>query len=126
MTGKTPFQGDGSKMSFGLPSSESILPAGKQKAYKWTDADGLTHYSSEPPPEGLSGELLHVNPDTNLVQGLKPSIKTKDPEPPIAPPQPVMPQGNIYNPDTIRKLIDDAKDIQKTMNERNEQLEEQY
>ncbi len=122
MTGQSPFAGDGPDLSIGLPSASSVLPAGKEQAYKWRDKDGVVHYSSEPPPDSESAELLQVDPNTNLVQGLRPS-ESQEAETAETTPQAALPQGTVYNPENIRKLIDDAKKVQETLNERNAELE---
>lgn len=33
--------------------------------YKWVDEDGLTHYTQQPPPDGIEGETLEGPPDVN-------------------------------------------------------------
>lgn len=128
MTGKSP-------MSFSLPNFASVsnsvkapdlkglIPAGKERAYKWKDADGLVHYSGEPPSEGQAVELLDVDPNTNLVQGLKATPKPSA-EPGPGPAQPQIPSGNIYSPETIKELMDNAKGVQDTLNKRYEDLED--
>ena len=129
-TGKSPFSFD--SLSFGKPSVDAsasklknLMPAGKDQAYKWTDENGTVHYSSEPPSHHQKAELIEVNPDTNLVQGLR--IETEQGSESKAPvnsaPQRQLPQGSIYNPETIKTLMDDAKGVQETLNKRYESLE---
>jgi len=36
------------------------------KMYKWVDADGNTHYTQTPPPEGISKEDLNLPASVNL------------------------------------------------------------
>lgn len=36
-------------------------PAGAQQYYKWKDADGVTHYTKTPPPEGTQADRVAVN-----------------------------------------------------------------
>jgi hypothetical protein len=35
-------------------------PASAQQYYKWKDANGVTHYTKTPPPEGTEGQRLAV------------------------------------------------------------------
>lgn len=124
MTGKMPMSDFFSKASVSgpdMPEVSNLLPKGSERAYKWTDENGVVHYSSEA-PEHVNAETMNVNPDTNLIQGIQKTAKEEKIE--QAPPtQPLMPQGNIYNPGTIRKLMDDAKGVQSKLNERYEELE---
>lgn len=123
MTGKSPFTGDGPKLSFSAPSPSSLIPKGKQQAYKWTDEHGVVHYS-EAPPAHIEAERLDVDPNTNMIQGLRKKEKETDETATATPPAaPTLPQGSVYNPETIRKLIDDAKQVQETMNARTTELE---
>lgn len=125
MTGKAPFSfGD---MSLNMPEAsiselKSHIPAGKEQAYKWTDANGTVHYSSEPPPENHAVELIHVDPNTNLVQGLRSEPKKVETQVNQVPAT-TLPTGSVYNPKTIKKLMDDAKGVQETLNKRYENLE---
>ena len=36
-------------------------PASAQQFYKWKDADGVTHYTRTPPPEGTQADRVAVN-----------------------------------------------------------------
>lgn len=122
MTGKLPF----SKDSISLPSfSGSGLPSlseGKTTAYKWTDENGSVHYSSEPPPNpSVAAEKLEVDPNVNLIQGLKEETEIAGSD--ASQPQGPDFSGNIYSPENVKKLVDDAKAIQGTMDERNKALE---
>lgn len=128
MTGKLPFSAD----SFSVPSLPDSLPSTigssilskKQQAYKWTDENGVVHYSSEAPSDAAQATIIEVDPNTNMVQGLRsaaePDTEATEPK---QEPHASLPQGNIYNPDTIKKLIDDAKNVQETLNKRNEDID---
>lgn len=45
-------------MGIGAPTTE---------AYKWQDANGGWHYTTEPPPDGVSYERVEVRHDTNVL-----------------------------------------------------------
>lgn len=116
-TGKLPFSLD-KIPSISTPSfndAPSFISGRKEQAYKWTDENGVTHYSSEAPKEvNNQAQIIEVDPDTNLVQGLR-----MDKE--AAPTG--LPTGSVYNPKNVKKLMDDAKAVQEKMNERSKQLE---
>lgn len=121
MTGKMPFD-SAPKISFSAPSQHDLrrgLSGGKETVYKWTDAQGKIHYSSEPPQNQSLAKKLEINPDANLIQGLAPQTSQK-PEPKPAQPASVPGGVNAYNPAAVKKLVDDAKNVQNLLNERNE------
>lgn len=119
MTGKSPLEGlkppSFSLDSISAPSIENIATGGKQTVYKWVDANGVTQYSAEPPPDQVA-DTLEVDPNTNLVQGLKMEEEEEEGTTTAAP-EVNMPQ-NIYSPGAVKKLIDDAKNVSSMLNER--------
>lgn len=128
MTGKSPMTFSMSNFSLSGATDaiksvgNDVIPAKTETAYKWTDEHGVVHYSNEAPPEAIGSEKLTVNPNTNLVQGVTP--KPDAPNLNESPNQPTMPTGNIYDPNTIKKLMDDTKDVQNKLNKRTEDLEQ--
>ena len=121
MTGKTPFSTNSLKMpDLSAPSVNSLVNGGKTTAYKWTDENGVVHYSSEPPPEQQQVEVLEVDPNVNLVQGIQ---KKEEIPGPGSQPSLDLPGGNVYSPENVQKLIQDAKDVQKKLNERYQEQE---
>lgn len=123
MTGRSPLS-DLSFSKLELPSfSAPALPQGKETAYKWKDENGVTHYSSEA-PQHLQSTTIEVDPNTNLVQATKLPEKPKEDSKEPATTQPsVNVPGPVYSPQTVKKLIDDANNVQNTLNERYESLE---
>lgn len=121
MTGKTPFSANDLKMpDISAPSVDSLVNGGKTTAYKWTDENGVVHYSSEPPPEKQQVEVLEVDPNVNLVQGIQ---KKEEVPGPGSQPSLDLPSGNVYSPENVQKLIQDAKDVQQKLNERYKEQE---
>lgn len=124
MTGKTPFS------NFKLPvfsvstpdlSNINPLSKGTDTAFKWTDENGVIHYSNEPPAGGEHAEIIEVNPDTNLIQGTEiTQTATKEPAKTVITPV----EGPVYAPENIQKLMDDAKNVEKVLQERHKQQEE--
>jgi len=41
-------------------ATAGALAADKQQVYKWTDANGVVHFSDAPPPDAKNAELLHL------------------------------------------------------------------
>lgn len=121
MTGKTPFSASDLKMpDISAHSVNPLVNGGKTTAYKWTDENGVVHYSSEPPPEHQQVEVLEVDPNINLMQGVQ---KKEEVPGPTSQPALELPSGNIYNPKNVQKLIQDAKDVQQKLNERYKEQE---
>ena len=121
MTGKTPFS------SFKLPSFskaeiQSVNPLNNrpEQAYKWVDKKGVTHYSTEKPPqEQASVEVLEVDPNVNIIQSVKMPEEIEEASTTITPVE-----GPLYDPQNIKKLMDDAKNVEKVLQERYEKQEE--
>jgi hypothetical protein len=95
--------------------------------YKWTDADGVQQYTSDPPPEGVRAEIVRLDPNANLIRAVP--VPESAPETPAAPADsapseqaPAAPDIPFpYTPEQIGKTMEDARNAQKTMNERIEQ-----
>ncbi len=119
MTGKSPLDSfktpSLSLDSFNSPSLDSVTSVGKQTVYKWVDANGVTQYSAEPPADQVA-DTLEVDPNTNLVQGLRMEDEEEESAEKKAP-EVNIPQ-NIYSPGAVKKLIDDAKNVSTVLNER--------
>ena len=109
-----------------MPGSDSLLPtdgAGSREDvfYRWNDAKGNVHFTTEPPPDGIEYAVKGYNPDTNLIQAVE--IPVEEPPPPAVEPvseDKSSAQGldNPYNKDKIQKLLDDSKNIEKLLNQR--------
>ena len=53
-----------------LSSQEKTAETGTVTAYKWQDGQGNWFFGSEP-PQGIRYELMELDPNANLIQGLK-------------------------------------------------------
>ena len=51
---------------FSLVCLLGISPVSQAKMYKWVDADGNTHYTQTPPPDGITKEDLNLPASVNL------------------------------------------------------------
>ena len=101
---------------------------GKDVVYKWKDKDGVTQFSSTPPPTGVEYTSKGYDPDLNLIQSVK--VKTEQPEKSaddtikqVKKPSDI---GNPYSPKKIEKLFDDAKNVEKLLNDRMKQQEAMF
>lgn len=48
-----------------------LSPNGFAEMYKWVDADGNTHYTQQPPPDGVDGQTIAPPPDVNTEKANK-------------------------------------------------------
>lgn len=117
MTGKSPLD------NFNIPnfsldkaSISNFASGGKQTVYKWVDEDGVTQYSAEAPSADQQVKTLELDPNTNIVQGVQ--MPEDEKEEKTSKPEISMPTGAIYSPESIKKLVDDAKNIEKLLQDR--------
>lgn len=52
-----------------LPSNQTV------SVYKWTDAEGVVHYSER--PQSKNAQELHINPDVNILSSASGSTENK-------------------------------------------------
>lgn len=94
--------------------------------YKWQDKNGEWHFSNHPPPEGTVGSITTYRSDINVVappQAESPPTQ----ESPAAKPadNPGIPSLlPITDPDRVKKLINDAKNVQNLADDRQHQLDQ--
>jgi hypothetical protein len=93
----------------GMSSSPTVT-----KVYKWRDEQGEWHFSSEPPSEDTATHITVYRSDTNVTPApqLPPAIHNETPAKKTTSPMtnPMLP---ITNPERVKTLIDDAKNIQQ-------------
>lgn len=111
-----------------LPDSDKLpaLNSAKREdiVYQWRDAKGQLNFTTSPPPEGVEYTAKGYDPNTNLIQ----SVEVEQ-----EPPQDVetartqidapVELGNPYSPERVEKLIKDAKNVQKLLDDRTKQQE---
>jgi len=111
-------------------------PASKiTKVYRWKE-NGSWSFAGQM-PEGVPPELvemIEINPDTNLIQGLRPEkglqiTSSQDQQDGSDTPDRgsymSIPVPLTVQPDQLNKLFEDAKNIQNVMNERTNVLNTQ-
>ncbi|MCP4769367.1 MAG: DUF4124 domain-containing protein [Gammaproteobacteria bacterium] len=102
------------------PSSSSL--GGKDTFYRWYDAEGNVQFTTEPPADGIEYTVKGYDPNTNVIQ----AVKTPAAEAASAPNVPAstgetsseLPEVNPYDAESVKKLIEDTKNIEKLLNQR--------
>ena len=110
-----------------LPSSATLLPSGSSsgnmdKFYKWYDSQGEVQFTTEPPPDGIDYTVKEFDPNTNVIQAVKPTTQeTVEQAPQTGKPAEVGSAEvteNAYSKESIEKLFEDTKNIEKLLNDR--------
>lgn len=114
-----------------LPSTRDLAPAaegmgGKDIFYKWYDTAGNVQFTTEPPPDGIEFTIKGYDPNTNVIQAVKPpQQETTGEDGAVSKPKKSSPDdiGNPYSQESIKKLFEDTKNIEKMLNQRLQQQE---
>lgn len=102
------------------PSSSGI--GGKNIFYKWYDAEGNVQFTTEPPADGIEYTVKGYDPNANVIQAVKmPAAETAQDEP-VATEKTAsdLPETSAYDAESIKKLFEDTKNIEKLLNQRYE------
>jgi len=98
--------------------------------YRWVDDSGIVHFTNTPPPAGVAYTVKGYDPDTNLIQSVRPTAAT-EPEPvqPVQSKSEKQPSslkdiGNPYSIEKVEKLMDDAKNVQHLLEDRAKRQEQ--
>jgi hypothetical protein len=110
-------------------SGRKLIPSSSESGdkdffYKWYDADGNVQFTTEPPDEGIEYTIKGYDPNTNVIQAVKPAPVEIAPQQqaPTGETASVQPGVNAYDPESVKKLMEDAKNIEKLLNQRYENL----
>ena len=96
------------------------------QVYKWLDASGEWHFSNTPPPAGIKGSVETYRNDVNITQAVQPPVVIA-PEPEKKAtniPTTASPLLPITDPDRVKQLIDDAKNVQNLVNDRKKNIDQ--
>jgi Domain of unknown function (DUF4124) len=107
------------KMKRQAPSSIAGGDGEETTVYRWQAADGSWQFSDTPPVQGQS-EKIQVDPNANLIQGLPEAPEPQEPEEESSGLN--LPVPMTISPAKVKKLKEDAENIQKLMDDRAEQL----
>jgi len=103
------------------PDQGSISVDGKDLVYKWVDSEGNLQFSTSPPSEGIEYTVKGYDPNTNLIQAVEvPKAADSESKEPDSKKRVTSADdiGNAYSPEQIEKLFEDAKNVEKLLNER--------
>ncbi len=118
------FRGSSAPKLPGMDENETIV-------YKWQDDSGEWHFSNQPPPAGVTSSVKTYRSDINITQAPppppapvestpeKPDKKTADI------PQTASPLLPITDPERVKQLIDDAKNVRDLVGNRQQALDAQ-
>lgn len=102
----------------------------KDIIYQWRDADGVMQFTTQPPPAGIEYSAKGYDPNTNLIQSVEiapqPSsegLNSESEQNQGNRVEGLSDIGSPYSPEKIEKLIDDANNVQKLLNDRMKQQE---
>lgn len=97
--------------------------AGETLVYKWRDAEGVWQMSDSPPAGGAGYDTLWVDPDANLIKGLpREELEQAAKEEPASTPAVNVPLPLTVSPEQVSKLLEDAKNVQRLMDQRSKEL----
>ena len=87
--------------------------------YRWTDAQGVTHFGGTPPTGQGEYSKKEILANTNVMQ----ATRTQEEKEETKQRPRVASVGSVYSPEGIKDLMDNTKDLQKQMNDRVAQQE---
>jgi hypothetical protein len=109
-----------------LPKVDSITDSvgtsgGQVTIYEWRDSEGNIQFTNEPPPQGVEFAIRQFDPNANVIQSVQ--LPTEEPEPAASETQQPQAPGAVeapspYSPESVKKLMDDAKNVEKLLNQR--------
>ena len=94
--------------------------------YKWRDEKGVIHYTSEKPTSEVKKlETIKIDNQTNVMPAVSDAERGESPSSVQTTQQstPLIPE-NLYSPEGVKQLIDQAKDVQNLVNEHYDQQQE--
>ena len=113
-----------------MPGSDRLLPTGAGASredifYRWNDAGGNVHFTTEPPSDGIEYTVKGYNPDANVIRAVELPAEELVGESPASATEPAsmgmssaQDVGNPYNKDNIQKLFDDSRNVEQLLNQR--------
>jgi len=107
--------------SVDMPGASGESLGGKDIFYKWYDAKGNVQFTTEPPADGIEYTVKGFDPDTNVIQAVEiPVIEPTSDANESEGQNSAKPEDgtNPYSQEGIKKLFEDAKNIEKLLNQR--------
>ena len=115
----------GSSNKGGVAADDNDL-SGKDIFYKWYDSEGNVQFTSEPPPEGVDYSLKGFDPNANVILSLELPADQKEKDGSEVKPVKAADADNDMNPysaDSIKKLFEETRNIEKMLKQRLEDQE---
>lgn len=105
-------------------------PTTRQTFYKWQDASGQWHFG-EQAPEGVQAIVVNVDTAANIIQSVKAPAESAEPAAVIstemindnALPAPLPGVPFTVNPADIPQLLEQTKQLQQQMGQRQQQID---
>ena len=92
----------------------SVVTDEKVQVYKWRDKNGVMQFSNAPPPGSAKGEMIELNPNSNIIEAIKVEKKeTVKREASIKVPKPYSVKG-------MKKVMNDARGVEDLLKNRHE------
>ena len=122
---------------FSMPSLTNELPQvdapggsllkGEDRVYQWYDGDGNIQFTTDPPPQGVDFEVRSFDPDANVIKSVElprenQAVTGEGAETASADPSDI---GNPYSGENLRKLFEDARNVEKLLERRFQNQESQ-
>jgi hypothetical protein len=98
----------------------SVVTDEKVEVYKWRDENGVMQFSNTPPPSDSKAEKVVLDPNSNLMQAVKIPVKEAPEEKEVVQTKSQSP----YSPKAMKKVMDDVKNVEKLMQQRQEKQQE--
>jgi len=102
------------------------LPSSSQTFYKWQDKQGTWHYGDTPPVNGSNFSTVEIDSNTNVIQSIPIEEDSEQPNltnTPNTQKQKDTPVSDVLSFERALNVLNDAKEVQGLMNDRNAQLE---
>ncbi|GAA5315915.1 MAG: hypothetical protein AseanaTS_11200 [Candidatus Pelagadaptatus aseana] len=97
-------------------------PFGQTKVYRWQDKEGYWQLSDTPPAD-LEAEITYIDPDRNMIQGLRSQPAPQPEAQDVSEQSSGVPLPLTISPSKVQKLMDDAKQVQETLNQRTQDMD---
>ncbi len=105
----------------GSKNVDTINSGSPNSIYEWKDAEGNLQFSNTPPAEGIEYTVREYDPNTNVIQSIElPAEETEASTEPQTNQKIISSEdpSDVYSPEGVKKLIDDAKNIENILNDR--------
>jgi len=106
-----------------------IINENETTIYKWQDDSGEWHFSNQPPPAGVASSVKIYRSDVNITRTPPPTPEESSPGQPDKKtadiPETTVPLLPITDPERVKQLIEDAKNVQDLVRNRQKALDAQ-